>query len=188
MEFSLVSMNPPSSSHAVSSGGGLCLVMGYQSTINPYGARPVHPYPYSSDLSLHVPCSTWPRRHFCTSCTFAGDRLWVQHLITRRWDQTGEIISMRDTERSYIVSIGEKEEVRNRRFLRKMPATDIASPEKKTDRFYLLHYLEGKEELRVLFLLSCSPPSSPPSSPSLLYSVIVFVLAIYSDPTVYVHA
>ncbi len=60
-----------------------------------------------------------------------GDRVWVQHPITRRWDQTGEIISMRDTGRSYIVSIGGKEKIRNRRFLRKMPATDIASPERK---------------------------------------------------------
>lgn len=53
-----------------------------------------------------------------------GDTVRIQNPLTRKWDQTGEIIETRNSKRSYIIHTNGKEIVRNQRFLRSVPKND----------------------------------------------------------------
>ena len=50
-----------------------------------------------------------------------GQPVIAQHVLTKRWDQRGEIVENRDNGRSYLVRMNGRQYLRNRRFLRPLP-------------------------------------------------------------------
>ena len=50
-----------------------------------------------------------------------GQPVIVQHVLTKRWDQRGEIVENRDNGRSYLVQMNGRRYLRNRWFLRPIP-------------------------------------------------------------------